>query len=211
MIYRVIISILIIINLGCSKPLNQSLTHLIVYGDSISYGLDTDVHPVYVEIIADYYGWNLEQKSVGGTDMSNVNQYTVIMTDTWKPNTVIMYAPGVNDAILHGDSPEYLQYYHDMLRSILNKIHSNNIKAYIGTPIRNLDESRFVANSIIEKYAQINRDLVSNLNDPNIQLVDYNVGYSPASSIDIDGLHPNKLGYQAMSDYFFSVQYSLNH
>lgn len=187
---------------ACTSPTNQ-IKPLYVYGDSISAGLD---HPTNYQSIANKMGWFLVNKSIGTTSMASLNQYQLIMYDSnlWEPNAVIMLSPGLNDAILNGADPTYESNYYGWMKGIIGVIHQRGLVGYIGTPNSNCDEARFIANSITAQYAQVNRDLVQQINDPNIKLIDYNKGFVPDWGNTLDCIHPNKLGYAQMTDYFWS-------
>jgi lysophospholipase L1-like esterase len=191
---------LMLISCGKKPDSQTNPVYLYAYGDSISYGL---VHPNYVESVAQSHSAVLFQKSIGGTEMTDRNQHDTIISDNFyfwsKQDTVVLFAPGLNDAILNHADPTYMALYEKNLVELVNWMHWSQRKAFIGTPNHVCDETRFVTNSIVDQYADINRRVVKQINDPNIVLVDYNAEFTPSIANTLDCGHPNELGNSQMA------------
>lgn len=213
--------LVLILITGCAKPKETAQTNIYTYGDSITFGLS---HPSWPEAVASQWGKNLIQNSHGGTSLFDKNaggeetQYAMVMNaKPWEATATILWAPGENDAILHQADAAYLAQYRQGLLECLTKIHLAKVKAYIGTPNHNSDEPRFGLNSVVDQYAQINRDLIAQLNDPNIVLIDFTPNFQPTfdqsleyyarmnttTGTTLDGIHPNVYGYSLMTQFFF--------
>jgi lysophospholipase L1-like esterase len=187
---------------GVLSPVNG---RLLVYGDSISQAFES-TSPGYAVLVSASLSTTLVNNSIGGTSLFSANQYPALMQAQLDSHDTIMFAPGVNDAILYGSDSTYPARYQDGLRQVLYRIHSLHIHAYIGTPNRTCDEQRFVSNKIVDVFANINRQLVAELRDSNIQLIDYNARFNPSWENTIDCYHPNQQGYREM----FKVWLSFN-
>lgn len=176
---------------------NPGAPNLYVYGDSISYGL---THPTYDELFTLDHGLNLVQKSIGGTSLFFWTQYAAIADyDTWAPNDIIMFAPGANDAILFENDTEYQSLYRQGIATILARFKASGSLVYFGTPNHSCNPNRFYGpDSILDTYAQINRDEFTKVNAQNIVLVDYAANFKPTADNTIDCYHPNVQGYQEM-------------
>jgi len=181
---------------------SNGITTLIGYGDSITYGAYNN-HISFIDLISHALNYHPVNKAISGTSMFSANQYDLLMSDSFNSTDIIFFTPGINDAGYYGNDPAYVAQYQSALEDILNRIHSLGIKAYIGTPIQVLQEVGPMTNANIALYAEINRKVVQNQNDPNIVLVDFNTGYSPVGGNDwSDGIHPVSQGYQAMTQFF---------
>lgn len=178
---------------------------LYAFGDSISAGLD---HPSYPELVACEQGYRLLQRSKGGTPLVSAEQRDQILATNFTAADTVFFAPGVNDAILNAADPAYIAQYTQGLRDILNHLRASGARVYIGTPARIANDAyslvRFGGNANIDLYAQINRDEVAALADPQITLVDYNTLFTVTMGNTMDGLHPNAGGYREMANVFYS-------
>jgi len=201
---------------NCGKTTNNNQNNLYVYGDSISYGLSS---PSWPKIIASRLNMNMIQNSHGGTSVFDSNaqgdlpQYSILMNATWESTAIVVWAPGVNDAILHGSDPTYQAQYQQGLIDVFTRLKQAKVKVYIGTPNHNANESRFVANSIVDQYATINRTVAAqfgfkliNFNQEFIPIWDQSLSYdqefNTTTGTTLDGIHPNVYGYQLMAQYF---------
>lgn len=175
---------------------------LYVYGDSISHGWDD---PSYPGLVACELGLELVNASVGGTSIEDPNQYPAIMAAAWEPGSVIMFAPGVNDAILYGADAAHETLYRSHVSDILEKIKAGGFIAIFGTPVSSCDEGRFGPNSFKAAYAALNRDLLDQANAPTVHLADYSASFTPSIGNTHDCLHPSMDGNRVLSDIALSA------
>lgn len=192
---------------ACGQQANTTITPLYVYGDSISAGGTYGY--TYTDIIAAANGWFEVNKSIGGTELTSPNQYSLIWWDSvisnrWEPNAVVMFTPGVNDSGLNGSDPAYLATYTTDMNKIMTYITTKGVKAYIGTPTTHCNEAHWGVNAEAP-YADINTQAVISSNNPNIILVDYYSKFVPTTDNTVDCLHPNILGYQQMAQIYFNT------
>jgi hypothetical protein len=170
---------------------------LYVYGDSVSHGWDV---PSYPGIVACRLGLELVNASIGGTSIESNNQYPKIMGDSWESDAVVMFAPGVNDAILYDLDPVHLALYELSLVNILNKALVSGNLFILGTAVNSCDEERFEPNSTKQVYADLNRKLHAAAGSDRIHLADYGALFAPSRSNTHDCLHPNPTGNYELAE-----------
>lgn len=177
-----------------TPPLTQNLY---VYGDSI-----TLANGSWPELLANDQGYTLIQKSVGSTHILSATQAPALLTDIFVSGSILVYAPGINDAFIFGASPEHMAAFRANLTAIVSRMNSIGVKAYIGTPNR-VNGGTFISlhNFVINEYAAITREVLSQ--QSTACLVDFNTCFVPTKNNTApDGIHPNASGYSEMYECF---------
>ncbi len=190
--------------MGCGTTQNQGPV-MFAYGDSVTYGAFTN-NVSYVTDISQIKGYSLTNKAVSGSDIFAPNQYAQMMSDDWSQVDYVFFTPGANDSF-NAQDPTYISNYTQALVSILTKAQSSKLTFYLGTPLNPINDTGGFQTANIQVFANINRQVLLQVNSPNIILIDFNLQYQPTASIDADLYHPNAQGYQIMTNIFFSSSF----
>ena len=122
--------------------------------------------------------------------------------DTVHPEVVLL-EEGIND--LNGGGSSAIPPIIDALRSMIHEANVRGVRVFLGTLLpERAGGSRARAVQVIpEANAQIRLLALSE----HVTLVDLYDGFggSPDPYIDVDGLHPNELGYQRMAQLYFDA------
>ncbi len=172
--------------------------YLYAFGDSIVAGFDRGGYPAYVACAK---GLTLVNMAVGGTSIEFGNQYAMIMAHqrNWAKGDVVIFAPGINDAILYQQTPAHVADYTTKVTAILAMMATREATVYFGTPNISCNETRFGPNADMDSYAAINRTLFGAQAASNIHMVDFNSDFQPTWTNTHDCIHPNATGNKEMA------------
>lgn len=199
---RLILLSLLLAGCGQNASISQG-PRILAYGDSVTYGAFTN-HVSYVNNIASKLDIPFQNKAVSGTAMMSPNQYPLMMSDIWYKTDIIIFTPGANDSSL-STNQDYLNEYASALQGIVQKAISIGSTLYIGTPLTPLNDSAGWSAPAVEVFANLNRQAVTNANNSNVVLIDFNLEYIPSTQDDADTYHPNSLGYDQMTQIFLEA------
>lgn len=176
---------------------------LYAYGDSIVFGRPEA--PSYVQEIACRLSLKLMNYAVNGSKIVDKNQAELILSTEWEKDAVILFAPGVNDAI-QGIDPNYLETYRKLFQAVVDKIVTRGNTAYLGTPIRTCDPENYMTDEELAPYVTMNTEIIQAATEshPNIHFIDFHSGFLPTVGNTFDCLHPTQVGTGQMAQYFFS-------
>jgi len=196
-------------------PPRLSATTFMAFGNSITEGKNAfsmavgNNYPASLRamLVARYSAQSITvlNRGLGGERTPEGSDRLEAELDAARPD-VLLLEEGVND-ILGGD-PSMVAQVIDGLRDMVRKAKARGVRVFLatlipsragGTPPRG-DGPRLL---IPETNAQI-RVLAQS---EGVTLVDLYAGFggSPDPYIDVDGLHPNELGYQKIAEIFFNA------
>lgn len=198
-----------------TPPPKLSATTFMAFGNSITEGKNA-----FSTAVSDNYPANLRamlaaryttqtitvlNKGLGGEHTPEGSDRLETELDAARPDALLL-EEGVND-LLGGDPSKVVQVV-DGLRDMVQKAKSRGVRVFLatliparagGTPPRGDGPLLLipVANAQIRLLAQ----------SEGVTLVDLYEGFagSPDPYIDVDGLHPNELGYRKIAETFFNA------
>jgi lysophospholipase L1-like esterase len=190
-----------------------SMTKFLAFGNSITEGKNA-----YSVVLTNNYpavlGTMLRQRYTTQTDIDVVNRgkggetavdgsdRIEVELDALRPE-VLLLEEGVNDLL--GGDPLKVDVVIDALRDSVRKAKARGVRVLLATLVPGRPgQSRSGAVTLISPTNQRIRQLALS---EGVTLVDLYAGFggSPDPYIDVDGLHPNELGYQKMAEIFFGV------
>jgi hypothetical protein len=179
-----------------------------VYGDSIDKG--GGIGDSYADIISLAFNWYEINYAIGGTELTDKNQYPSIIYDCcsafrWTPGSFVFIKPGVNDAGINGTDPTYEATYLADLITILQdvEVYTPGVTLFLGTPTEHCNTTVLGDNTTVDIYAQLNRQAFQTVGAPNVRLIEFTKTFIPTTDNTIDCLHPNVTGYTQMAQIFY--------
>lgn len=179
---------------------------LLVFGDSISIG-SYATYP-FTGLLGRYCNLPEENHSVSGTTIGEDIQIGRIRRAQILPTDIVLFGPGINDAYYHRIDKNYLKTYGRLLVEALDKFENSGATAYIGTPLRQLENSGLkyplneqqlsALNKDTEAYADVLKRVLARKNYKNVHLVDAREKFLPTMSTMWDPVHPSNIGHQQL-------------
>ena len=189
------------INTCVEKPFNlTSKSKILAFGDSITAGYGVGSEKVWVKLLADKVGCQLENQAVSASTFNEKNSNSIKAqyekVTNWETITHVFIAGGVNDASTGVDKELFKKY----VQNTVNYIRARTqVPILFITPIErnNTVKDTIHYSSIINSVALANDCSVINGYDVPIpfRTTDY---YTNLTS---DGIHPNEIGQRVYARY----------
>lgn len=210
-------------NAGYAAYTNTKGKTLCVLGDSITYGVGTDDHFSWVDILGttDVYGAVVKAGHSGGSIARVSGRHNFVLhyaDDVDIANTdVLIISAGTNDfnqsveigTATDGDNTHFLQAYNTIISGVITT--NPNIEIILTTPIKTMDSQPWneanEAGATLADYADAIKQIADLYSLKVIDLYSYG-GFNPLVTIlkttyQPDGTHPNEAGYKRIADYVF--------
>lgn len=193
---KYLILALTIFSLGCGQETKNK--RAIIFGDSIGKA----PNGYAVQFIHALGNYTIDNEAVGGSKLDDVVQFDRIMNFDFSPGDIVVFMPGMNDACFYKGDPTYTIQYIAMLRTILDHLGSKNIKVYLGTPSRVLDQV-----NITWGMQQVYKDAITSVfnekDRPNMKLTDVFTNFNPTLDTMDGEVHPNNKGAAEIASLFY--------
>ena len=186
---------------------NGYTTKYWAYGDSITDGSGVTS---YARMVADTNGWNLENRSFGGSRIADAEQKTRALTDSIAYRDVVTILTGYNDMRFVGNDSGEIATYAGHLNDILTHWSNIGCTVYVGNCLT-MPAASYSQNS---PYDQGSDAAVTAFNVAiaaevakfsNATLVDTS-SYDPdtVGYTQVDGVHPTLIGQEYIRDLFLA-------
>lgn len=189
------------INTCIEKPFNlTSDSKILAFGDSITAGYGVGANKVWVKLLADKVGCNLENQAVSGATFNEKNSNSIKaqyekVTD-WESITHVFIAGGVNDATTDVDIELFKTYVQNSINYIRER---TQVPILFITPI----EKNNTVKNIIHYSSVINSIGLANncsiINGYDIPIPFRTTKYY--TNLTSDGTHPNEIGQRVYARY----------
>lgn len=191
----------------------QGVTSLVGFGDSIALGFDksvtdhneaTNIDYGFLFVIAAAKSISLTNFGAGGTSLEDNDQIGLIRSTTFNQTHAIAFMPGTNDAAENGLDADYLKLYRKLLVEAIHKMSVEAKCVFMATPPKQIEfeSNPFVTDDVLSVYSEILKDVVRQLQRPNVVLVDVFHDFPNNHKTKFDHVHPNMDGSDLIAYLF---------
>lgn len=187
------------IDYSCPIETHNPNPRLVVFGDSLAY---------------QSWGYATQFASLIGLPMANYaapstafeTQITSILCAEINDYDVVVFQPGVNDAIQHRLDQGYLNAYRELWQMALHRLISSNARVLLGTTTRaRVDLVSQLPDGVTNAYGQILKEELSKVEAPNVCLVDSYAVFDSSVTHMYDWVHPNAEGAALIAEAYLNA------
>jgi lysophospholipase L1-like esterase len=200
---------------GTNPPLCQVQTpgaNLTVhsFGDSITAGAGASNFCLgYQADFTNSIKANGDDEGISGSTLEQEMPSILAMNPNLNDVTTLL--PGFNDVSQFGDDPDHLLQFQFTLTQAIGELASKSRILMVGTTMYATEQmqSQYIplhTNEAVDLYVEVIKQIVAQVNLPNVILVDTNHSYDP-NTMSSNNYHPDDYGHRVIANLFV-ISYS---